>query len=139
MHGRLRRKKAEDAAAARRAPRPMIFLWITLKILLFNFGLDLWKRFLWKRFAKASSSKACQARGASMNQQHITERVVSRAYWPRARELPKCEACGDLMVAPEASGLRPDGSVYYLWSCDCCGQSLVTWHADSRGKTYGET
>jgi hypothetical protein len=66
-------------------------------------------------------------RGASMNQQLTAERVVSQAYWPSARELPKCEACGaDSMVAPEASALRPDGSVYYLWSCDCCGQSLVT-------------
>lgn len=62
-----------------------------------------------------------------MNQQLTAERVVLQAYWPRARELPKCEACGaDSMVAPEASALRPDGSVYYLWSCDCCGQSLVT-------------
>ena len=30
------------------------------------------------------------------------------------------------MVAPEASALRADGKVSYLWSCDCCGQSLVT-------------
>ena len=66
-------------------------------------------------------------RGASMNQQLTAERVVSQAYWPRARELPKCEACGaDSMVAPEASAFRPDGEVFHLWSCDCCGQSLVT-------------
>ena len=126
MHGRLRRKKAEDAAAARRAPRPMIFLWITLKILLFYFRIR-----LVEKIRQGKLIQGLQGKGASMNQQPTTERVVSSAYWPRARELPKCEACGDLMVAPEASGLRPDGCVYYLWSCDCCGQSLVTnaWKA----------
>jgi hypothetical protein len=30
------------------------------------------------------------------------------------------------MVAPEVSALRPDGIISYLWSCDRCGQSLVT-------------
>jgi hypothetical protein len=39
---------------------------------------------------------------------------------------PKCASCSDLMVAPEASALRADGEVSYLWSCDCCGQSFVT-------------
>ena len=32
------------------------------------------------------------------------------------------------MVAPEVSALRTDGNVSYLWSCDCCGQSIVTEH-----------
>jgi hypothetical protein len=41
------------------------------------------------------------------------------------------------MVAPEASALSSDGKVSYLWSCDCCGQSLVTlfgakWRARPR-------
>jgi len=104
----------------------MIFLWITLKILLFNFRIR-----LVEKIRQGKLIQGLQGKGASMNQQSTTERVISSAYWPRARELPKCEACGDLMVAPEASGLRPDGCVYYLWSCDCCGQSLVTnaWKA----------
>jgi hypothetical protein len=64
-------------------------------------------------------------RGTSMNQQ-LTERAASQTYWPRVRELPRCLACAESMVAPEASALRPDGKVSYLWSCDCCGQSLIT-------------
>jgi hypothetical protein len=60
-----------------------------------------------------------------MNQQP-GEGGLSQAHWPRVRDLPRCEACSDSMVAPEASALRPDGKVSYLWSCDCCGQSLVT-------------
>jgi hypothetical protein len=103
-------------------PRPVIFLWITLKILLFYFRIR-----PVDKIRQGKLIQGLQGKGTSMNRQHITERVVSQAYWPRARrQLPKCEACGDSMVAPEASVLGPDGSVYYLWSCDCCGQSLVT-------------
>jgi uncharacterized protein with PIN domain len=66
-----------------------------------------------------------------MNQQH-SENALSRAmYWPRVRNLPRCEACTDSMVAPEASALRADGKVSYLWSCDSCGQSLVTSAAEA--------
>lgn len=66
-----------------------------------------------------------------MSQQHIENAVSQAVVWPRVRDLPKCEACADFMVAPEALALRPDGNVCYLWSCDCCGQSLVTNSANA--------
>jgi hypothetical protein len=48
-------------------------------------------------------------------------------HWPRARNMPRCSICSDLMVAPEASALlRTGGKVIYLWSCDTCGQGFVT-------------
>jgi hypothetical protein len=47
-------------------------------------------------------------------------------HWPRTRDRLKCSTCTDAMVAPEASVLESDGNVSYLWSCDTCGQSLVT-------------
>jgi ribosomal protein L37AE/L43A len=46
--------------------------------------------------------------------------------WPRMRDMPRCVICTDAMVAPEASVLKSDGEVSYLWSCDRCGQSFVT-------------
>jgi hypothetical protein len=46
--------------------------------------------------------------------------------WPRARNMPRCSICSDLMVAPEASALQAGGKVVYLWSCDTCGQGFVT-------------
>jgi hypothetical protein len=50
--------------------------------------------------------------------QQLDEDVAPFRYWPRSRKLPRCEACSDLMVTPEASVFRPDGKVSYLWSCD---------------------
>jgi len=47
-------------------------------------------------------------------------------YRPRLSDLPKCAACSDVLVAPEASVLSPEGDVRYLWTCDSCGQSLIT-------------
>jgi hypothetical protein len=61
-----------------------------------------------------------------VGQQHHLEARSSAGYRPRQRDLPRCVACADWMVAPEASALRADGNVSYLWSCDCCGQSFVT-------------
>jgi hypothetical protein len=43
--------------------------------------------------------------------------------WSR---MPRCPSCSDLMVAPEASVLGPDGDVSHLWTCDSCGQGFVT-------------
>jgi hypothetical protein len=68
-----------------------------------------------------------------MNQQ-LGENVGPQTYWPRVRELPRCEACSESMVAPEASTLSSDGKVLYLWSCDCCGQSLVTLFGAERNR-----
>jgi hypothetical protein len=45
---------------------------------------------------------------------------------PRVRELPRCEACLEVMIAPEVSALGPDGNVSYLWSCEGCGKSVIT-------------
>jgi hypothetical protein len=46
--------------------------------------------------------------------------------WPRMRNMPRCSICTDFLVAPEASVLKTDGEVSYLWSCDRCGQGFVT-------------
>jgi hypothetical protein len=46
--------------------------------------------------------------------------------WPRMRNMPRCSICTDFMVAPEASVLKTDGEVSYLWSCDRCGHGFVT-------------
>lgn len=46
--------------------------------------------------------------------------------WPRVRDMPRCSICSNSMVAPEASALKSDGVVSYLWSSDCCGQGFVT-------------
>jgi ribosomal protein L37AE/L43A len=46
--------------------------------------------------------------------------------WPRVRDMPRCSICSDSMVAPEASALKSDGAVSYVWSCDCCGHAFVT-------------
>ena len=61
-----------------------------------------------------------------MGQQNHLEVRTQITRWPRVRELPRCASCSEPMVAPEASALRTDGKVSYLWSCDCCGQSFVT-------------
>jgi hypothetical protein len=61
-----------------------------------------------------------------MSQQYHVEVRSQATRWPRVRDLPRCASCSDPMVAPEASALRADGKVSYLWSCDCCGQSFVT-------------
>jgi hypothetical protein len=47
------------------------------------------------------------------------------------RDMPRCSICSDSMVAPEASVLKSDGEVSYLWSCDTCGHSFVT-RADAK-------
>jgi ribosomal protein L37AE/L43A len=60
---------------------------------------------------------------------HQIEAVTKR--WPRMRDMPRCSICMDAMVAPEASVLKSDGEVSYLWSCDTCGQSFVT-RADAK-------
>jgi hypothetical protein len=46
--------------------------------------------------------------------------------WPRARNMPLCSICSDLMVAPEVSALQPGGKVVYLWCCDICGDGFVS-------------
>ena len=48
------------------------------------------------------------------------------SHQPRLSDLPSCTACSDLLVAPEASVLSPEGDVRYLWTCDSCGESLIT-------------
>jgi len=53
----------------------------------------------------------------------VRSQVICR---PRVRQLPTCESCSEPMVAPEASALLNDGRVSYVWSCDRCGQTLVT-------------
>ena len=91
----------------------------------FLFHLDLG---LWKRPNAASLLLGGLLVGVEgiMYRQHHLE-VPSRASnWPRVRDLPRCESCSDSMVAPEASALRADGEVSYLWSCDWCGQNYVT-------------
>src|SRR5258706_9487726 len=45
--------------------------------------------------------------------------------WPRMRNMPRCSICTDFMVAPEASVLKTDGEVSYLWSCDMRGLGFV--------------
>jgi hypothetical protein len=57
---------------------------------------------------------------------HQTEIQSRAAQWPRARAMPRCSLCSEVMVAPEASVLHSDREVRYLWSCDSCGQSFVT-------------
>jgi hypothetical protein len=52
--------------------------------------------------------------------------IQSQTHWPRARNMPLCSLCSNSMVAPEASALRPDGEISYLWSCDSCGHGFVT-------------
>ena len=61
-----------------------------------------------------------------MSSQYHVEVRSQATRWPRVRDLPRCASCSDPMVAPEASALRADSKVSYLWSCDCCGQSFVT-------------
>jgi hypothetical protein len=57
----------------------------------------------------------------------IADQIEPRArQWPRMRDMPRCSICLDSMVAPEASVLKSDGEVSYLWSCDSCGQGFVT-------------
>jgi hypothetical protein len=64
---------------------------------------------------------------ASMITNSRTEiQLRAAAQWPRARNMPRCSICSDLMVAPEASVLKSKGEVCYLWSCDRCGQGFVT-------------
>jgi hypothetical protein len=54
------------------------------------------------------------------------EMRMSGADWPKASQMPRCTMCFDLMTAPESSVLMPDGVVSYLWSCDSCGETVVT-------------
>ena len=61
---------------------------------------------------------------AMMARQAETEPSGRR--WPRMRNMPRCSICTDFMVAREASVLKTDGEVSYLWSCDRCGQGFVT-------------
>jgi ribosomal protein L37AE/L43A len=58
-----------------------------------------------------------------MSVEKVRPRVTSQS---RVRQLPRCESCLEPMVAPEASALLTNGRVSYVWSCDRCGQSLVT-------------
>ena len=46
--------------------------------------------------------------------------------FPRLGDLPRCSACADVLVAAEASVLDLHGRVSHLWTCDSCGQSLIT-------------
>lgn len=45
---------------------------------------------------------------------------------------PRCPVCAEKMVFPESSGLTANGTVSHLWSCDSCGQTLVTYWASQR-------
>lgn len=45
---------------------------------------------------------------------------------PRVHIIPRCTTCADTLVAPEASAFKSNGEVSYLWSCDTCGQGVVT-------------
>jgi hypothetical protein len=72
-----------------------------------------------------------------MSQQHRLEILSWATHRPRVRDLPRCAACAGSIVAPEASAQRADGEVSCLWSCDCCGQSVVTNAANVTGLKVG--
>jgi hypothetical protein len=60
---------------------------------------------------------------------------MSGTHWPKASQMPRCAKCFESMTAPESSALMPDGVVSYLWSCDSCGESVVTYcFSQSRSK-----
>ncbi|SHN78100.1 hypothetical protein SAMN05444170_3578 [Bradyrhizobium erythrophlei] len=54
-----------------------------------------------------------------------TETAAPR-YRHRLSNLPSCVVCSKVLIAPEASAFNFDGDVSYLWSCDYCGQTIVT-------------
>jgi transcription elongation factor Elf1 len=65
--------------------------------------------------------------GESRSMSALQSKVhTSRQARPRVHIVPRCSTCADTLVAPEASVFKPDGEVSYLWSCDTCGQGLVT-------------
>jgi uncharacterized protein with PIN domain len=55
-----------------------------------------------------------------------THQIETSRHWPRVRDMPRCSICSNSMVAPEASALKSNGSVSYVWSCDSCGHAFVT-------------
>lgn len=62
-----------------------------------------------------------------------THQIETARQWPRVRDMPRCSICSNSMVAPEASVLKSNGSVSYVWSCDCCGHAFVTDAAVTNG------
>jgi ribosomal protein L37AE/L43A len=57
---------------------------------------------------------------------HEIEIEAQAPQWPRVRDMPRCSICYNSMVAPEASALKSNGAVSYVWSCDSCGHAFVT-------------